>query len=171
MMQPLVVSDANIFIDLWQIDLLEEFFQLPLKIHTTDYVIDELTKGDIQTKILYYSDHKKLIIQEFDGDESEAISDIYNNQNGLSYTDCSVLFLAQKNECKLLTGDNKLNRVATKEGIDVHGLLHVFDLLVEEHQILPPQKAVQCLKSLISSNARLPVEEVESRIKKWQNKK
>jgi len=82
-----------------------------------------------------------------------------------------VLFFAQKNECKLLTGDNKLKSVATKEGIDVHGLLHVFDLLVEEHKILSPQKAIHCLKYLTSSNARLPIEEVESRIKKWQNRK
>jgi len=170
-MQPLVVSDANIFIDLWQIDLLEEFFQLPLKIHTTDYVIEELTKGDIYTIIHNYSKHKKLIIQEFDGDEVEVIKALKTKQKGLSNADCSVLFLAQKNECKLLTGDNKLNCTATKEGIDVHGLLYVFDLLVEEHQILPPQKAVQCLESLIFSNARLPIKEVESRIKKWQNKK
>lgn len=170
-MQPLVVSDTNIFIDLWKINLLDAFFQLPVEIHTTDFVINELTKGDIRTRILYYSDSEKLIIKESDGDEIEIIRDLNTRQKGLSFTDCSVLFFAQKNECKLLTGDNKLNRVATKEGIDVHGLLYVFDLLVEEHQILPPQKAVQCLKSLISSNARLPIKEVESRIKKWQNKK
>lgn len=49
-MQPLVVSDTNIFIDLWKIDLLDAFFQLPVEIHTTDFVINELTKGDIQIK-------------------------------------------------------------------------------------------------------------------------
>ncbi|MCK9315560.1 MAG: hypothetical protein M0Q48_05395 [Verrucomicrobia bacterium] len=171
MMQPLVVSDTNIFIDLWKIDLLDAFFQLPVEIHTTDFVINELTKGDIQTKILYYSDSEKLIIKESDGDEIEIIRDLNTRQKGLSFTDCSVLFFAQKNECKLLTGDNKLKSVATKEGIDVHGLLHVFDLLVEEHKILSPQKAIHCLKNLTSSNARLPIEEVESRIKKWQNRK
>lgn len=170
-MQPLVVSDTNIFIDLWKVGLLDAFFQLPVEIHTTDFVINELTKGDIQTKILYYSDLEKLIINESDGDEIEIIRALNIRQKGLSLTDCSVLFFAQKNECKLLTGDNKLKSVAEKAGIAVHGLLHVFDLLVEEHDILSPPEAVHCLNNLTSLNARLPGEELESRIRKWQNRK
>ena len=34
----LVVNDANIFIHLIEIDLLDRFFQLDLEMHTTDFV-------------------------------------------------------------------------------------------------------------------------------------
>ncbi len=170
-MQSLVVSDTNIFIDLWKLDMLDIFFQLPLKIHTTDFVINELTKDGIKSRVLYFADHKKLIIKESNSEEIESIRDFNSRQKGLSFPDCSVLFLAQKMNCRLLTGDSRLKSVAKKEGISVHGLLYIFDLLVEKHAILPPKKAVPYLESLTSSNARLPIEEVESRIRIWQNKK
>lgn len=35
----IVISDTNIFIDLWNIGLLERFCELPLSIHTTDFII------------------------------------------------------------------------------------------------------------------------------------
>ena len=38
----IVISDTNIFIDLWNIGLLERFCELPLSIHTTDFIIGEL---------------------------------------------------------------------------------------------------------------------------------
>ena len=42
----IVISDTNIFIDLWNIGLLERFCELPLSIHTTDFIIGELkTQG------------------------------------------------------------------------------------------------------------------------------
>lgn len=43
-MGTIVVNDTNIFIDLISVDLLDEFFSLPIDIHTTDFVINELTQ-------------------------------------------------------------------------------------------------------------------------------
>lgn len=40
----IVVSDTNIFIDLYLIGLLNEFFALPFHIHTVDFVINEITE-------------------------------------------------------------------------------------------------------------------------------
>ena len=39
----IVVNDTNIFIDLMSVDLLDDFFRLPIEIHTTDFVLNELT--------------------------------------------------------------------------------------------------------------------------------
>ena len=39
----IVVNDTNIFIDLHSIGLLESFFALPIKVHTVDFVINEIT--------------------------------------------------------------------------------------------------------------------------------
>ena len=43
-METIVVNDTNIFIDLWAIDLLDEFLLLPLSIHTNDFIINEVTE-------------------------------------------------------------------------------------------------------------------------------
>ena len=42
-MDILVVNDTNIFIDLISVDLLDDFFNLPIGVHTTDLVLNELT--------------------------------------------------------------------------------------------------------------------------------
>ena len=41
-MEIIAVSDTNIFIDLIEIGLLDEFFALPWETHTTDMIIHEL---------------------------------------------------------------------------------------------------------------------------------
>jgi hypothetical protein len=42
----IIVSDTNIFIDLHSCALLDSFFKLPYNVHTTDFVMSELTQGD-----------------------------------------------------------------------------------------------------------------------------
>ena len=42
-MERFVVSDTNIFIDLVELGILADLFYLPWQIHTTDFVMDELT--------------------------------------------------------------------------------------------------------------------------------
>lgn len=45
-METIVITDTNIFIDLYKLNLLDTFFRLPIEIHTTDFVIHELTSKD-----------------------------------------------------------------------------------------------------------------------------
>lgn len=47
----IVISDTNIFIDLWNIGLLERFCELPLSIHTTDFIIGELKTQGVKDAI------------------------------------------------------------------------------------------------------------------------
>ena len=41
-MEIVVVSDTNIFIDLYKVGLLDEFFSLTINVHTTDLIVHEL---------------------------------------------------------------------------------------------------------------------------------
>lgn len=41
-MKAITVSDTNIFLDLISVNLLAEFFALPCKIHTNDFVLNEI---------------------------------------------------------------------------------------------------------------------------------
>ena len=38
----IVINDTNIFLDLYDVDLLDTFFQLPVQVHTVDFVVDEI---------------------------------------------------------------------------------------------------------------------------------
>jgi hypothetical protein len=44
----LLVNDANIFIDLCKIDLLESFFELQYEFHVTDFVVGEVQDANAE---------------------------------------------------------------------------------------------------------------------------
>lgn len=50
----IIVNDTNIFIDLHSCGLLDSFFKLPYKVHTTDFVISELTDGEQREAVMKY---------------------------------------------------------------------------------------------------------------------
>jgi predicted nucleic acid-binding protein len=68
---------------------------------------------------------------------------------------------------RLLTGDKTLRKRAEGEGINVSGILFVFDELVN-HNIISPKDAAAHLAELYESNVRLPKEEVEKRLEQWK---
>ena len=51
-METVVVSDTNIFIDLYDVGLLNEFFSMDIQVHTTDFIINELTVEDQKRSVL-----------------------------------------------------------------------------------------------------------------------
>ncbi len=162
------VNDTNIIIDLYNIGLLEIFFNSGLDLHTTDFVIEEITNIEQRTLIKSFVEQEKLFVKAFSVDELLEISYFKEKQtSNVSITDCSVWKYALKNSFILLTGDRNLRRVAQKSGVEVRGILYVFDLLVE-NQIISKQKAANKLEELIKSNVRLPRAECERRIEKWK---
>ena len=67
----------------------------------------------------------------------------------------------------LLTGDRKLRTVSAYDGVEVHGVIYVFDTLVEFNMI-SRQVAVEKLQHLYVINPRLPEEEIDKRINLWK---
>ena len=163
----LVISDTNILLDLISVDMLEDFFSLPCDFSTTDFVISEIIQPAQIKAIEKYTKSKKLDIVSFSFEEIIEITDIHsNNTNNASITDCSVWYYAKTNNYILLTGDGKLRKSSLLEGVEVHGIIYVFDELVESG-ILQKTTAVERLKELWKSNPRLPKEEIEKRINVW----
>lgn len=168
-MEKIVVSDTNIFIDLVKLELLGDFFSLPWDIHTTDFVISELEVPEQKAAVTAFIKRKKLTVGKLDAEEVGIIVERSEETGGkISITDFSVCHYAQKNNYTLLTGDMNLRKVAIKENISVHGILFLFDEFVK-HAILPPEFAADTLKKLKEINTRLPLDEVNSRINKWEN--
>lgn len=163
----IIISDSNIFFDLISVDLLKDFFKLPCKIATTDFVINEIIKSDQQKKIGSYIDSKQLHVEGFEANELLEIISIYQStDNNVSLTDCSVWYYAKKTQGRMLTGDAKLRRVASEDNVKVSGFLFILDNLIE-YGILSRCECADKLKQLIEINSRLPKKECEERIKLW----
>lgn len=163
------MSDTNIFIDLYRVDLLDEFFSLAFHVHTTDLIIHELKVKDQRNKILGYH---QLFIKKFDAHEMLELVNFQRkmqDRTNVSIQDCSVWTYAQDNGYTLLTGDGKLRKIAIKEGANVRGILYIFDKMVEE-KLLTPQKACEKLQLLRQLNGRLPSKEIDKRVSMWSNK-
>lgn len=162
----LLVNDANILIDLLKIGLTESFFQLHYDFHVAD-----LVKAEIKEKNLSEIDHHIrngiLTLQRFTFEELGQIQNLKTEHPPLSIPDCSCLFLCRKLSAKLLTGDGLLRRTAESRDIKVHGILWVFDEMVERG-IITKQTAAEKMRTLMELNSRLPKKECKARLKRWQ---
>lgn len=168
-MEKIVVNDTNVFIDLLDVGLLDKFFLLPWEIHTTDFVMLELHREGQKETVEAYKHAGKLNIAEFDFDELLAINSLhkrFKENTNVSLTDCSVWYYAKQNNYTLLTGDRKLRNSAVNEGVEVRGIIHVFDELVETGTI-SCDVAAEKLALLKEMNPRLPQTEIEKRLNMW----
>lgn len=166
-METVVVNDTNVFIDLCDIDLLDEFFRLSQEIHTTDFILNELVKEEQRNKVEGFCSNGMLTIKKLSTEELLEVIEFQRKQdNNVSIPDCSVWLYAYKNHYRLLTGDNKLRKSAIKSGTAVSGILYIFDQLVEQH-IITPRIAGDKLNLLRSINHRLPDKDILERLKRW----
>ena len=162
--EKVVVNDTNVFIDLYSIGLLDEFFSLPWEVHTTALVMLELERQWQNEEVSQYKTKGRLHIPLFSEREVRIIGEMkvkYGNTTNVSLADCSVWYYARANNYILLTGDRKLRGLSSLDGVEVHGILYVFKQLVA-HGILTPLQAVDKLTLLYSINPRLPKAELES---------
>ena len=158
----LIVEDTNIIIDLFTTGLLSFCHELKLEFHTTRYVVAEILESRQSAVLIGMINNGQLLIDDFVGEEYERLLkfiDECNGVNNLSEADCSVLLLAKRHECRLLTSDQKLKRKAEEHGIKVNGLLWLTDLLVEEH-ILTEETMIYHLNRYLETNPRAPENEV-----------
>lgn len=158
----IAITDANIFIDLIYIKLLEKLFALELDIHTTFEVLDEL--NEIQKSALSrFIRRKKLTLHK--GDEGPKIEAIQSKRS-LSESDKSVLYLAIHLQAFMLTGDGHLRKISGIKKIEVHGIFWLFDEFLL-NGLISKNSAWKQLKSLMGYNKRLPIDECEKRLAAW----
>jgi|SRR5690554_590234 len=161
-----VITDANILIDLIHLEMFSVLFESDLfEFKTTDFVFEELYDGQKEILRDIIEEQRFQIIESQEDDLTE-IFKIKQNTQGLSIQDCSAWFYAQKLNGMLLTGDASLRKHTKKSGIEVHGILYLFDRMVAGG-IIAAQEAFEKLEELKVLNKRLPVKEVEKRLKEW----
>ncbi len=166
----LAITDACIFIDLYDLKIFPFFFRLDLDLHTSLDVFNELYPVQ-QEVLLVYESVGRLTIHRLDESDRERILSV-DYPNSLSMVDRTVLHLAVKINALLLSGDKAVRQYSKKLAIEYHGMLWIFDQLVAKAIMAPPQAAAK-LKELLTLNPYYQysdelVKEVNSRIRKWE---
>ena len=166
----IVINDANILIDLVKLELIDAFSKLDFDLHTTDFILDELN-DEQRTPIVNLNSGKKLtVIETIETTDFQGITTILEKSTGLSFEDCSVWYYSKKMSGILLTGDGKLRKQASKDNIEVRGIIYLFDVLLNQN-LISFQEAVEKIKQLMLLNNRLPKKEIDKRIELWNDEK
>jgi rRNA-processing protein FCF1 len=165
----LAIADACIFIDLYDLELTNQFFSLELEFHTSLDVVKELYIHQQQLLSAFQS-VGKLIVHNIKAEDKNEIIKI-NYPKSLSESDKSVLFLASKLNAIVISSDKTVRNTANKNAIDYHGMLWIFDQFVDQ-KILTKSEASLKLKSLINSNIvfqnnKILVNEINYRLSRW----
>jgi predicted nucleic acid-binding protein len=165
----IIVNDANILIDLVELQILSSFFQLDFEFHTTEIILEELfeeQKEELNPYIL----SGKMTVNELNGDDFISIYEIRQQKPKLSEQDCSAFHQAEKENATLITSDNTLRKFAKEKSIEVHGHLWVFDMMVSQNTITPilaSQKLLQLCEE-VNPKLGLPKTECEKRFGLWK---
>jgi len=165
----LAISDACIFIDLFELKLTPLFFSLDLEILTSANVMNELNAEQKQV-LKPYTDSGELTVHNISETETIQIENA-KYPASLSLSDRTVLFLAEKLDAMILSSDKTVRHNAKIRSIEYHGMLWILDNLVD-HSLLSKENAIFCLKhmmdhNLIYQNNKELMNEMNKRINNW----
>jgi hypothetical protein len=153
-----LISDANILLDMELGDLLASMFSLDCQFMVPDVLYaDELEAQhahllDMGLKTMSLSARGVAMVQ--------ALSRVYSKPSRI---DLFTIALAEEQKCSLLTGDAALRQAAESEQIDVKGTIWLIEKLVLEGKITVAI-ARASLGRMRDSGRRLPWDIAEQRL-------
>ena len=140
----IVISDTSCLIDLRKGGLLAGLlaltcrFAVPLPLFE-----DELLDMSAREKTLVVE--SGLEVWDLSGEQVERAGDIQRRNSALTINDCfAFVAAADAQDSILLTGDGPLRQFASKQAIEVHGVLWAIDE-IHDSSILPPQALYSAL--------------------------
>jgi predicted nucleic acid-binding protein len=145
----IAITDACIFIDLYDLQLTASFFSLDMEIHTSVDVLNELYENQ-QQMLSAFQSVGKLTAHNITEEEKIKILSI-SYPRSLSKSDKTVLYLASKLNATVLSSDKAVRVTAKKNAIPYHGMIWIFDQLVDG-ELISKQEASDKLKGLITTN-------------------
>ncbi len=156
----LLISDANILIDMEVGGLLELMFRA----QETFAVPDVLYSEELETN---HPELPTLGLRVLPLGAAGVASALHLTgiYPGPSINDLFALELAREHACPLLTGDRALREAADREGVEKRGTLWLVEKLVEE-RILTLQQARAAYAAMRRGGRRLPWGEIEQQIRR-----
>jgi predicted nucleic acid-binding protein len=161
----LLISDANILIDMIVGGLLDEIFRLDYEFGLPDVLFEyELRENHADLP------DKGLQVMALEATAVEDTGSLYqrHRSSGVSVNDCMALALAKQEDCLLLTGDSALRQVSILEEVDVRGTIWLVGELMEA-KVISVDQAARAYDAMRADGSRLPWKEVEAQIRKFRN--
>lgn len=149
-----MIYDANIFIDVIDMAIIDVLRDADYRIHTTSLVMNEIVRAEQKIAL------SGLQITVFRYDNINQYADLYafkdsiQPQKNLSDSDFSVLKLALDKSVPLYTSDAQLRRVAKIYGVQVHGSLGLV-IELNKARLLSRAEAEDALARLRKANSRM----------------
>jgi len=158
----LLISDANILIDMEDGNLTPVIFQLPYEIAVPD-ILFELELRERHSHFLQAGLKVKSLTAE-SVKKTEFLTQQYPRP---SMMDHSALALALQERCPLLTGDKDLRIAAKKEGVEVHGTIWIIEELLNQ-KIIHQSQAKGSFDAMKVKGSRLPWGDVDKLLNRWE---
>ncbi len=158
----LLVSDANILIDIEVAGLTDAMFSLPYEYITPDSLFEQELR-ECHGELL----DKGLQLAELEPDKVERVQQLAQQFKGASNHDLEALVLAELKAIPLLTGDKKLRQVCLEINIDVRGTLWLVEQMLLG-QIITVTEAEKAYDFMEEDGSRLPWDEIKKQITKWK---
>ncbi len=147
---PVLVSDANIFIDLEEGDILASAFQLPERIEVPDLLFnDELAEHHLDLI------DRGLHLGRLDEAGINDLLVLASRYQRISRYDCAALALARAYGCTLVTGDAGLREAAMAEDVAVHGTIWLVERMLDEG-LITTIEAKTAFQRMKDAGRRLP---------------
>ncbi len=164
----IVVSDSSCIIDLRKAALLESFLRLPYEILIPNTLFDdELLKFTAPQKHALLQGGLKVV--DVPGRGVLRAQEVLREAPRLSVNDGFAFVVAESHDgCVLVTGDRVLRTLASKHGIEVHGVLWVVDEL-HRHGLENDASLAAALRILETDDSvRLPHRELRGAIRRYE---
>ena len=151
----ILISDANVIIDMEDSGLTELMFRLPYQFAVPN--------------ILYYDELEEehpnllelgLVELELAPETVEKSIELAQCYRKPSRYDCLALAAAMQEECPLVTCDKALRKAAQQENVEIRGTIWLVDELVK-HELINKDQATKAFKDMKEAGSRLPWNEVE----------
>lgn len=166
MSKKLLISDANIIIDIVVGELQGTMFALDYEFGTPDILyVEELEQH--HSEII----DAGLVLFELKPNAVNYAHTLYQQNliSKLSVNDCIALALAQQESCALLTGDAKLKQLAIIEDVSVRGTLWLVEEMLKGKLINASESEIAYQK-MLDDGSRLPVEEIKKQLNRYKSK-
>lgn len=164
MRHKLLISDANILIDMTVGGLLDEIFRLDYQFGLPDVLFEyELSENHADLP------EKGLQVLELEGVAVEYMGRLHSRhrKSGVSVNDCMALALARQEACPILTGDAALRQVSILEGVEVRGTLWLVGELIEAN-VIKVERAAAAYAAMRADGSRVPWHEVDAQIARFK---
>lgn len=157
-MQLLLISDANVLIDLEEGGLTVELFRLPYALTVPDILFIE----ELELHHGHLVDHG-LQLRELTSDSMRYAQQLVRRYGGPSVNDCLALALAKQEACPLVTGDKRLRKAADQEQVEKRGTVWLLEQMLA-HQLITVQQAEAARDLMRQAGSRLPWDKLDQLI-------